>query len=593
MPVYQRLVEYRKHSGVSERLSIAKSLVTEKSAATKLLRFIAIGEPEVDVRKRLFAVAITALLPGIGLLTFNELSSRSERSAEVQQQAAQAAQNAVAELDRVLEGAKSLLVAVTALPNVVDLDPSSCSGSLKRIAEGLQMTGAILVIDAERKLVCDSQGNPPGVDFSERGYVNDGLIANGNTLVVGNYTISKLTGAAVLPVAVLLKRDGSTIGVVATAIKLDWLQARMTERSSSGGGHVTLADREGVILAQAPPSGALVGTTLPEPLLSKVATSEAGTLELTDPDGAGEIVAYRPVSAHMPVFVSAGISSAVAFGSINRTTWTSLSMVAVSVVAAFVAASLVGNRFILQPIYKVVSVLEAYKAGNLDTRVNMQGHAGELGLVGDTLDSLLNELEAKRTAAALSEERRALLVGELRHRVKNTLAVVTAIARQTFPRDERLESYCQRLAALSRAYDLMFVGEEGHSRILVEDVVTAALAPYARSSGSPFRMLGAPLLIQPEASLALSLVIHELATNATKYGSLSNEQGQVHISWTPADGRVNFSWHELNGPPVTKPERVGFGSQLIRRAFPSGYQPELQSDFRPEGLRFTIEFNES
>jgi two-component sensor histidine kinase len=544
------------------------------------------------VRKRLFAVAIAALLPGIGLLSYNELSSRQERNAEVHLQAAQAARTAAAELDRILEGAKSLLVAVSALPTVVDLDPGSCSQSLNRISASLQMTGAILVIDNDRKLVCDSHGNPSGIDFSERPYVNDALGASNDSLVVGNFTISKLTGAAVLPVAISLKRNGSTIGVVATAIKLDWLQARMAEKSLFAKGSVTFADRDGVILAHSPTSDALLGKKLHQPLSSYVSAKVPGTL-----DGAGstdipEIIAYRPPTASLPLFVSVGISRQEAFHSINRTTWASVSMLALSIMAAFLAASYVGDRFIVQPIYHIIDVLEEYKAGNVARRTRMKGQAGELGLVGDTVDSLLDELEARRTAAAHAEERRALLVGELRHRVKNTLAVVTAIARQTFLRDDRLETYSQRLSALGRAYDLIFAGQEGYPSALIADVTKAALAPYECGDKTLFDMTGPPTAVPSDAGLALSLVIHELATNATKYGALSNEHGRVHISWDCSNGRIAFSWQERGGPPVVKPERAGFGTQLIRRAFPASYTPELALNFAPDGFCCVITFDE-
>jgi two-component sensor histidine kinase len=549
------------------------------------------GGLEVDVKKRLFAVAVTALLPGIGLLAYNELSNRYQRNAEVHLQASQAAQNAASELDKVLEGAKSLLIAVSALPTVSDLDATNCSVSLNRISESLQMTGAILVINAQRKLVCDSKGNPAGTDFSERSYVNDALNASGNGLVVGTYTISKLTGAAVLPVAVPLKRDEATIGVVATAIKLDWLQARLTERGQSAGGSVAIADRNGVILALAPSTDAPVGQKLPEPLSSYVSAPGPGTVDATGLDGTRQIIGYRPVSTSFPVFVSAGVSREEAFHDIDRTTWTSILMLALTVVAAFLAASYVGSRFILQPIYHIVSVLEAYKSGDRAIRTRMKGRAGELGLVGDTLDGLLDELEHRGAAAEEAEERRTLLVGELRHRVKNTLAVVTAIARQTFPRDERLESYSQRLTALARAYDLIFAGQEGRPDATISDIVHSALAPYERNGHSPFKVAGPSISVHPEAGLALSLICHELATNATKYGALSAENGQVRISWDCVAGRVSFLWQEEGGPPVTKPERSGFGSQLIRRAFSASYQPELTLDFLPKGLSCFIEFD--
>ncbi|MGE8106440.1 sensor histidine kinase [Allorhizobium sp. NPDC080224] len=545
------------------------------------------------MRKRLFAVAVTALLPGIGLLTYNELSNRQERRVEVHNQVSQTARDAAAELDRVLEGAKSLLIAVSTLPTVVDLDPLNCGTSLRRIASNLEMTGAILVIDAQRKLVCDSQGNPAGVDFSERPYVNEGLAADADTLVVGNYTVSKLTGAAVLPVAVPLLRNGAVIGVVATAIRLDWLQERMAERDLTGRGTVILADRQGVILSQAPSSGGLIGQNLPDILSSKLQATDPGTLDAVGMDGRDQtIIAYRPATLGMPIFVSAGLSSAEAFHSINRTTWASLSMVLLSVLTAFLAATVVADRLIIRPIYRIVGVLEAYKAGRLSSRTRMESTDSELGLVGSTVDSLLDELEARRLAADLSEERRALLVGELRHRVKNTLAVVTAIARQTFPRDERLTSFSQRLSALGRAYDLLFTGQEGTPDTQIAEVVRAALAPYENNTDTPFQIAGPPLPIQPEGGLALSLIIHELATNATKYGALSDKNGRVMISWSSANGRVSFCWQERHGPPVSKPERAGFGSQLIGRAFPATYKSELDLDFSADGLKCTITFEE-
>lgn len=98
--------------------------------------------------------------------------------------------------------------------------------------------------------------------------------------------------------------------------------------------------------------------------------------------------------------------------------------------------------------------------------------------------------------------------------------------------------------------------------------------------------------IQAEAGLALSLIIHELATNATKYGALSSDTGTVDISWTRDNGRVSFIWHEQGGPPVSKPHRAGFGPQLIRRAIPGSDQPELMIDYAPDGLRCVIAFQE-
>jgi two-component sensor histidine kinase len=90
--------------------------------------------------------------------------------------------------------------------------------------------------------------------------------------------------------------------------------------------------------------------------------------------------------------------------------------------------------------------------------------------------------------------------------------------------------------------------------------------------------------------LALSLIIHELATNATKYDALGNDHGYVEFDWRLADGRLELSWNEHDGQPVVMPDKEGFGSKLIRRAFPSKYQPKVSISNAPDGLKFGLSF---
>jgi two-component sensor histidine kinase len=130
-------------------------------------------------------------------------------------------------------------------------------------------------------------------------------------------------------------------------------------------------------------------------------------------------------------------------------------MLFLSAVLAFVAASFVGKRFILQPINRITAVLDDWKRGNTANRTHMTEDSNELGLVGSSVDTLLDELEKRRLAAEIAEERRNLLSRERSHRVKNTLSIVSALARQTFKGpDPRIASFTDPLAALGRAYNL-------------------------------------------------------------------------------------------------------------------------------------------
>ena len=535
------------------------------------------------------AVAATALLPALGLIAYNEMANRQQRTAEINAQALQASRLAASEIGRVLEGTRSLLVAVSALPAVTDLKSADCTAVLRQVADRLTMTGAILVMDTSMKLVCDSQGNAAGVDFSDRSYVREGLSAA--DMVVGEYTVSKLTQRAVLPVSMPLKRDGQVVGVIATGIRLDWLQARVTEWGISGGSAITIADRKGVILSRQPLAERFVGTRIPDAYQYLVTAPEPGVFEARSQDGTERILGYHPISSAKPLYVSAGLAKSEAFSGVNRLTLTSISMLVLSTLFAFLAASFVGNRFILKPIYRIVDVLEDWKRGNTSSRTRMSEHSSELGLVGNSIDRLLDELDQRLAAVEAAEERRNLLSREMNHRVKNTLAIVGAIARQTFKgTDDRFASFATRLSALARAYDLLLAKEGNGADI--DTVICNTLTPYESVDRQRFHIDGPSIPVDPEVGLALSLIIHELATNATKYGSLRSDDGYVDICWRNEAGRIVLRWTEHDGPPVVVPEKEGFGSKLIRRAFPATFAPDVSVTYASDGLQFQLSFKD-
>src|SRR6201985_1996132 len=158
-----------------------------------------------------------------------------------------------------------------------------------------------------------------------------------------------------------------------------------------------------------------------------------------------------------------------------------------------------------------------------------------------------------------------LINEELKHRVKNTLAVLGAVAAQTF-RDASskadLDKYQGRLAAFERAHDLLTAANWAAAPL--QDVISTALAPYRTGEGR-FTISGTSLVVRSRQALALPLAIHELATNALKYGALTVETGDVSITWTSEDqdGEPNFVfvWSEFGGPPAPEPAGVGFGSR--------------------------------
>lgn len=208
-------------------------------------------------------------------------------------------------------------------------------------------------------------------------------------------------------------------------------------------------------------------------------------------------------------------------------------------------------------------------------------------------DSSGHIIGASKIARDIAETKRArqqqqLLLGEMKHRVKNSLATAQAIAMQTFhsPLPEERAAFSGRIQALASAHDLL---TKGWHRTDLRDVVESALHPFQEQHRERFRVECADQVpLGEEKSLLMAIALHELATNAVKYGALSNWSGRITISWELLHDRpqphVKLTWMERGGPPVKPPARKGFGSRIIERAFGGAL-----FDFQLQGLTCTLD----
>ena len=216
------------------------------------------------------------------------------------------------------------------------------------------------------------------------------------------------------------------------------------------------------------------------------------------------------------------------------------------------------------------------------------GPDGALSMVGVSQDV---------TERRQAEERQALLLHELNHRVKNTLATVQSVASLTRRSAEGSDpeawnAFLNRLQGLAKTHDLLT--ESQWQGALLEDVLRNELDPYQDVMRQRIRLRGPRINLQPSAVLALGLAVHELATNAVKYGSLSVPDGKVHVMWAVTAGGTSqdllVEWVESGGPLVKTPERQGFGSKLIQRGLAQQLGGEIKLDFAPTGIRCVMTF---
>lgn len=193
------------------------------------------------------------------------------------------------------------------------------------------------------------------------------------------------------------------------------------------------------------------------------------------------------------------------------------------------------------------------------------------------------------TARKGEERRRDLLLHELNHRVKNTLAVVQAMALQATANADRERgavAFEARLQALARAHDVLTQNAWDAGDML--SIVRRAIASHEDRPGR-FVIGGPPLAINGRTGLALTLALHELGTNAIRYGALASPEGRVQIRWWAENGRLKFIWRETGGPPVEPPTRRGFGMRLIERGLAHELNGTVTATFAPEGVLCTVE----
>ncbi|NEU13913.1 sensor histidine kinase [Methylobacterium sp. BTF04] len=194
-----------------------------------------------------------------------------------------------------------------------------------------------------------------------------------------------------------------------------------------------------------------------------------------------------------------------------------------------------------------------------------------------------------------THERQALLIRELHHRVKNTLATVQgllgATARSTKDVDTFYHSFSDRIVSLGKTHTLLT--EDYWQTAPLRDLLENELGHYNDSSGQRIHLDGPVIELAADLAVPIGMAFHELTTNATKHGALSAPGGRVTVSWTvehtESGRRVNLDWTESGGPPVTVPERRGFGSTLLQRVLAQQCDALVTIDYAPTGLHFRME----
>jgi len=207
--------------------------------------------------------------------------------------------------------------------------------------------------------------------------------------------------------------------------------------------------------------------------------------------------------------------------------------------------------------------------------------------LGDGIGVVFRDITDRRGA----EAQRDLLIKELEHRIKNTLTMVQSIADQTF-RNSGLDpsiqrAFSARLVSLGNVHAVLT--QRSWDSADLNEIIASAIGPHHQPEKQRFEIRGPILRLGPQAAVALSMTVHELCTNAIKYGALSTQPGRVEITWSADQEQFRWVWQEHGGPVVAVPEHTGFGSRLIERMLAAQLSGVVKMNFEPAGLVCTID----
>jgi PAS domain S-box-containing protein len=357
-------------------------------------------------------------------------------------------------------------------------------------------------------------------------------------------------------------------------------------------------------------AGAALGRGKPvSPIVSTL--READQLSLVLSDAAKELHARMGAQAHLAAIVSSSPSAIVSLapdGTIR--TWNA----AAERLFGYAASEAIGQpvdmlspedaRQAFEKLYASVragetvhaDVVRRRKDGRLiEVAINVAPMYDDAGrLVG--ISSMNRDISERKAR----ERHIEFLMRELAHRSKNLLAVVQAIAGQTARNSPSVEEFqrrfSQRIFAMALSHDLLLA--RNWKGAAMADLVRAQLAPFADETSSRISVSGPDLEIKPEAVQGITLALHELATNAAKYGALSVPEGRVAITWELArtasgEARFRMGWRETDGPPVTPPGRKGFGHAVISQMVASSLRAQVALDYAREGVSWTLDAPDS
>ncbi len=530
------------------------------------------------VRRRLLLMALSLVLPAVLFMTLLARAEFGESRARYERQLIATTRALVLATDGRIGQGQSILQALAVSPALISGDIPAFERQARAAVQGGD--GWIVLLDGDRQLV--NTRLAPGSPLPRTRLPDDRwrTIRAGRTSV-SNLVLDKPEGLAPafvsIDMPVIVDGRLHDLAYVQTP---DAFSTIFTDQTIPHSWTASIVDRNASVVARSKDIDRFLGHKVSGEMRAAMARGNEGVTLSHTLDGTPTLSAFSRSPASGWSFI-VGVPRT----ELSRANWSStggLTLASLVLLIIGAAVALTVSRDISAAVRGLSADARAVAAGEEIAAV--RDRFQEIAEVRAALHDASVQLRAREAEELRAHQRQQLMINELNHRVKNTLFTVQSLARQSLGRPADtpgLQAFNERVMALARAHDLLTRSVwEGAN---LSEILEETLEPYLDRT----ILAGPPVALTPNAALALSMVFHELGTNAVKYGGLAAPGGAVTVVWHVDPGaphRLTLHWEERGGPTVSPPARKGFGSRLIAATLKSDLAGEARVDYRPSGL---------